>query len=413
MTKRTFTDRMIKALKPAPAGQRRDQWDGVVRGLGIRSSDKGNHVYVLSARFPGGKNPTRRTIADVGAISLPEARDRARRWLELIGRGIDPAIEVERQRLAEQRKHADTFASVAEAFFASHKFKAQRRGHVVERIARRELLPHWGGLPVTDISHRELRVLLLRVVDRGAARYAHNVYDAANAILNFAAAHDQIEINPCRLLKRNAILPTKKDRQRVLNDTELRAFWSATGQLDYPFGPFFRLLLLTGVRLNELLGARWREFDREAKTWTIPAERFKSNSQHIVPLSDDALQVLATLPQFTSGDFLFTTEFGRKPISSGGVGGAKYRLDRHMRDALGELVPFVSHDLRRTLRTRLSALVPEHVAELVIGHARKGISRVYDAHKYHDEKREALAKLAMLLRSIIDPPPANVVPLRA
>jgi integrase len=171
--------------------------------------------------------------------------------------------------------------------------------------------------------------------------------------------------------------------------------------------------LLTGVRLNELLGARWREFDREAKTWTIPAERFKSNSQHIVPLSDDALQVLATLPQFTSGDFLFTTEFGRKPISSGGVGGAKYRLDRHMRDALGELVPFVSHDLRRTVRTRLSALVPEHVAELVIGHARKGIARVYDAHKYHDEKREALAKWAMLLRSIIDPPPANVVPLRA
>ena len=74
----------------------------------------------------------------------------------------------------------------------------------------------------------------------------------------------------------------------------------------------------------------------------------------------------------------------------------------------------MSHDLRRTLRTRLCALkVQDHIAEMVIGHGRKGIARIYDQHRFEDEKCEALARWAMLLRSIVEPPPANVVELKA
>jgi integrase len=424
MAKRTLNDRTIKALKPAPAGQRRDLWDTVVPGLGIRSTDKGNHTYVLLSRFPGSRNPTRRSIAEVGALGLAEARSKARHWLALIAKGIDPNVEVERERLAEQRKQADTFAAVAEKFI-SRKLKTQRRGRAVERIVRNELLPHWGARPVTDISHRDIRELVERVVDRGAPTYAHNVFDAANAVLNFAATQDLIEANPARLLKRTAVIGPKRHRQRVLSDTELRAFWRASGRLDYPFGPFFRLLLLTGARLDELAGARWREVDPQRKAWTIPAERFKSDAEHMVPLTDDAMAVLATLPRFNSGDFLFSTAFGRKPVS--GFSKAKERLDRRMLRTLRalalqhgddpkeiQLKHFVNHDLRRTVRTRLSALkVQDHIAEMVIGHGRKGIARIYDQHRFEDEKREALAKWAMLLRSIVEPPPPNVVELKA
>jgi hypothetical protein len=70
--------------------------------------------------------------------------------------------------------------------------------------------------------------------------------------------------------------------------------------------------------------------------------------------------------------------------------------------------------LRRTLRTHLSALrIPDHVAELTIGHARQGLQRVYDVHRYETEMREALTLWAARLRSIVEPPPPNVVPLRA
>jgi integrase len=79
-----------------------------------------------------------------------------------------------------------------------------------------------------------------------------------------------------------------------------------------------------------------------------------------------------------------------------------------------ELRPWVIHDLRRTLRTHLSALrIPDHIAEMVIGHGRQGLQRVYDQHRYVDEMREALTLWAARLRSIVEPPPANVVAIKA
>jgi hypothetical protein len=78
-----------------------------------------------------------------------------------------------------------------------------------------------------------------------------------------------------------------------------------------------------------------------------------------------------------------------------GFGKAKARLDKHM----GGVPHFVIHDLRRTVRTRLSALTTYQIAELVIGHGKKGLARVYDQHEYLDEIPEALK--AARLRSIV------------
>ena len=424
MAKRALNDRIIKALKPAKAGQRDEIADAGMPGMVLRVTEKGTRTFALVARYPGSDNPTRRALGEYPALGLADARDKARRWLALVDKGIDPKIEAERERAAELRRNADTFAAAVEKLVA-RKLKTQRRGHVVEYIIRKELLPVWGARPITDISHRDIRDLLERVVDRGATSFAHNVLDAINVVFNFAAAQDMIEANPARLLQRSAIIGSKKPRQRVLGDSEIRAFWRAADQLDYPRGPFFKLLLLTGARLDELAGARWREFDLAAKKWTIPAERFKSDAEHVVPLSDDVLAVLATLPRFNSGDFLFSATFGKTRIR--GFTKVKRRLDEKMLTILREmaqsrsddpkaveLVPFVQHDLRRTVRTRLSALkVQDHIAEMVIGHGRKGIARIYDQHRFEDEKRDALTRWAMLLRSIVEPPPANVVELKA
>ena len=70
------------------------------------------------------------------------------------------------------------------------------------------------------------------------------------------------------------------------------------------------------------------------------------------------------------------------------------------------------HDIRRTVRTRLSSLrISERVAEMVIGHGKKGLARVYDQHEFQDEMREALELWAGQLRSIVNPRPAKIVPL--
>jgi integrase len=128
-----------------------------------------------------------------------------------------------------------------------------------------------------------------------------------------------------------------------------------------------------------------------------------------VPLSSDAVALLAALPRFANDDFLFSTTMGKTPVN--GFSKAKARLDKLIK---GEMTGWVLHDLRRTVRTRLSSLrVPEPVAEMVIGHARKGLARVYNQHQYLDEMREALELWAGRLRDIVTPPPANVVKLKA
>ena len=182
--------------------------------------------------------------------------------------------------------------------------------------------------------------------------------------------------------------------------------------IGYPFGTLYQLLLLTGARKSEMSDARWREFDLMKRIWTVPPERFKSNASHLVPLSDAAIAMLETLPHFTKGDHLFTTSYGEKPVS--GFSKAKTRVDALIREQLGTTPhSWVIHDIRRTVRTRMASLrVSDLVAEMVIGHGRKGIQRVYDQHTYEPEMREALELWAARLRDIVTPPPDNVVRMK-
>ena len=188
----------------------------------------------------------------------------------------------------------------------------------------------------------------------------------------------------------------------------------------------FRLLLVTGTRKTEAAGARWREFldldDPGKARWQIPAERFKSNATHLVPLSVDALALVATVPRWKHGDHLFSFSYGERPALA--LHQAKVRLDRWMLRYLRALTrlrggdpaqvklePWVVHDLRRVVRTKLAALeVNDTVAEACLGHGRRGLQRVYDLHGYLPQMRRALEAWAAELRRIVSPPPREQAP---
>jgi integrase len=170
--------------------------------------------------------------------------------------------------------------------------------------------------------------------------------------------------------------------------------------------------MLLGARLNEAAGARWSEFDFERKLWRVPAERFKSEREHVVPLTQEMLALLADLPRWPEGQYLFSVRRG-KPVRYG-YSHAKAKAEALVAKELGDTPPrWVLHDLRRTVRTRLSELgVPSDVAERVIGHEPQGLLRVYDRHSYSKEIRQPLERWNARLRAIVEPPPDNVVPLR-
>ena len=143
-----------------------------------------------------------------------------------------------------------------------------------------------------------------------------------------------------------------------------------------------------------------------------PARKDEGDAAHEVPLTDDAVALLKALPRFNNGDFVFSTTFGTGPVN--GFSTAKVKLDRAMAAELGHPVdPFVTHDIRRTMRTGLSALpIADIVRELVIAYSQPGLHDS-DQHSYRQEKLHALNLWAARLRDIIDPPTGNVRRLHA
>jgi integrase len=391
MTQRRLTDRTLQTLKPAVSGKRYQVMDIETRGLGVRVNDKGRTIFILVTRYPGKKTSARRTLGEYDTMSLAEAREKARNWRKLMGNGIDPRVDIERRKNEEARRQENSFASVAEDYFSHIKRQKLRRAREVESEMRRELVSRWAKRPITDITRHDVVAVVEETMKRSTWQ-AHHVLSYATRLFNWAIERGTygLESSPCDRMRPTRLIGPKDARTRILSDVELRTLWRVAGRLGYPFGPLIQILMLTGQRRSEVADARWSEFDFKRRLWNIPAARMKADAAHVVPLTPDVIAILETLPRFARGDYVFSTTFGAKPVN--GFSKAKKRLDKAMLAELGALPPFVLHDIRRTMRTGLS---------------------VYDQHAYIDEKRHALELWSARLRDIVQPAPANVVPLRA
>jgi integrase len=359
-----------------------------------------------------------------GALTLAEARDKARLWLDMMARGIDPAVDAERQRAEAQRQQAATFASLWSLFEANHTSKLAKAEEA--RRAGAAFCKLWGARPATDVQAAEIAGYIRRI--RGTPAEARNRLGHLSRFFSWAIGSGEFGVttNPCSVLRPKDLIGAKIARDRVLSDAELRAVWAACGgdwtaaalasarrrdrprddsrALAFPYGPIVRLLILTGQRLREVAEMRWSEVDLDAAMWTISAQRMKGGRTHEVPLAPVALSLLRSLPRF-AGDCVFSTTDGEKPVSA--FADAKKRLDHAsgVRD-------WVLHDLRRTFRTKLSALpIEDRVREQMIAHAAPGLHRVYDLHRYSDEKRMGFQLWENRLMTIVEPTPASVVSL--
>jgi hypothetical protein len=111
--RKTLTAKAIESLPAAEGGKRYDVLDAVVSGFGVRVMPTGRKSYFLLARFPGQKNPTRRTIAPVGRIELAQARETARGWLSELVAGADPAMRAAEKALTVAQAVSKTFCASA------------------------------------------------------------------------------------------------------------------------------------------------------------------------------------------------------------------------------------------------------------------------------------------------------------
>jgi integrase len=244
---------------------------------------------------------------------------------------------------------------------------------------------------------------------------ADYVLTTLRGLLNWHAVRSDDFVSPIRPgMARTTI--KGRARKRILSENEIRALWRAADEVGM-FGRYIQFVLLTATRRNE--AAHMRQAEIEAGEWTIPAPRYKTAIDHLIPLSSDAIAVLANVPKLGRGDLIFTPD-GKRPLS--GFGCRKEAFDRamleHLRkiaeeagdDPAGVLLErWTLHDLRRTARTLMSqAGIPSDHAEAALGHVKRGVEGTYDRHQYRAEKKAAFAKLAELIDRIVNPG-ANVV----
>ena len=410
-----LTDAKVRALRPDPTGEF-VQGDILVPGFGVRVRPSGRPVYIITKRLPGDAKPTRVTIGPITDMSLADAREKARTASAAVRRGVDvnrekrldvAAQKIERDRVRKVEVETGylpgTFGEAAERYIATE-CAALARGVEIAAIIRRHLLPAWGARPLDLLRRRDLTAALDPIIAAGRMQAAHKLREVAIRLVNWAADRGDIEVNYLATAsrgRRRAGILRRTRRDRVLTDDEIRAVWTACDGPGQPFGKVIRMALLLGQRRDEIAGMEWAELDLSRALWIIPAERYKTRIEHVVPLPASAVELLRGMPQVCDR-FVFSTVPGTR---FSGFSKAKARLDE-----ISGVREWRIHDLRRTMRTGLAGLgIAPDIAERVVGHVIGGVRGVYDRHAYLDEKRAALERWAAHLAGLIEPQPANVV----
>jgi integrase len=335
--RKNLTPTLTKGLKPAPEGERYQVMDAIVPSFGVRVTDRGHKTFIMKTRFPGHANPTRREIGNCATMNLADARQRARKWRELIDQGLDPAVEEERARQEAARQRAITFAAVAKDFIAQ-KLPGERKGKDVEREIRRDLMPRWENRPIASITDLDVLAIIKAKIPDGQVG-ARNLLALVKRFFLWVVAQREygVAISPCVMLRTSAIfgddLPGPRDR--ILTDDEVFAYWRATTRMPNPHQAVYRMLMLTALRLNEVADASWSEFDIRNRLWVVPAARMKGKNAgkkqarpHTVPLTDGAISILEGLPRFRGGAYAFSTTHGATAVWMGTK--PKERLERRM-----------------------------------------------------------------------------------
>jgi integrase len=477
MTKTSaLTAKAIERTKPGNV--RREIPDGGCAGLFLVVQPSGAKSWALRFRSPierdedgqrKAKKLTLGTFTDKASDAKPaighpltvgQAHMLATSVKEDIRRGIDPtAIRREEKAAAKVEAMTDNTVDAAMVGFLK-RYKGKKRQGL--RDSTRLLTAHylglkpdpekpgewlkrtnggvlkkWSGRSLTSITKRDAIVVLDKLVDAGNGVTANRTLTNLKTFFTWAVKQDMLIASPVATLDAVA---SEVSRERILSDLELTAAWKvATAWVADPknkndnFGRLVQLLILLGQRRDEIREATRIEFALDGAAvaidggtpwhgplWTLPAKRAKNGREHLIPLSEKAVEILKSCSKVKgSGYFLTTT--GTTPIS--GLSGAKKRFDKEMQAELRKadpayvLAPWTPHDLRRTFSSGLQRLgFPIEVIEECLNHksgTRSGVAGVYAKYRYLSEKTRAFEAWARHVDALANGRLTNnVVPFR-
>ncbi|MBI5444665.1 MAG: integrase arm-type DNA-binding domain-containing protein [Deltaproteobacteria bacterium] len=472
-----LTDAKVRTLKAKPG--RYEVSDSGRNGLVLRVTPNGIKTWVLRYRFddrfrrltlgtwgpndPGGPaeeagdraEAERLRRADQSNVSLAEARRRALEARSQISAGVDPGQAKQEAKISaragrDAERAAMTVAKLCSLYLDLWAKPNKRSWREDERQIHSDVAPtlkdpkspaRWDHLKAKDITRADVQALLDAIAARGAPVAANRMKALLSRLFRWALARSYVGSNPVAGIEQPA---REQPKDRVLNEAEVRTFWSgldATPLSDAVKGAL-RLILITGQRPGEVAGMRYEELTEEGGRvlWKIPGPRRKSGEAHIIPLSSLALEVVGDWKGRSGYVFEGPPRRAREPEEDEAQDPAPVTtrtLSQALRRSLGDpaeervkappkkrgkrkrvlisVAEFSAHDLRRTAATLMTnAGVSGLVKPLILGHAPQDITRkVYDLYDYLDEKTRALDAWARRLRIIAaGEEPEKVIRLR-
>jgi integrase len=387
-----LTDKNIKLL-PTPERGNQITYDTDVKGFGVRITAAGGRAFVLNYRRRSDGVERRYTIGSVPEWNVAAAREEAKRLKRDIDGGSDPVGE------HKELRDAPTVADLCDRFQEEHLPRKRASTQADYRsIIRGHIRPALGKRKVAALTFDDVDALHRAITKEGSPYRANRTVAILSKMLSLAVQWRLRSDNPAKGIERN----DEAKRRRYLSNEELLRLLSAfAAHDDQQAANIFGLLLLTGARRGEVLGAKWADIDIENGVWTKPGATTKQRTEHRVPLSAPARQLLAGIER-TDSPYVFP---GRTGGHRAEVKGNWARICK-----AADITGLRIHDLRHSYASQLaSAGVGLHVIGALLGHTQPQTTHRY-AHLFDDPLRQATERVGAILSG---KPSGEVVPLKA
>ena len=297
-----LNDRQIKHSKPKDKPYKLT--DG--NGLYLHITPAGGKLWRLKYRIDGKEKTL--SIGKYPHLSLVEAREAAENARKMKAQGIDPSQAKQQAKAERQAALLNTFEHIARDWHQNNisRWKPNHAQRIM-RYLEKDVFPYIGSHPIQELRVAHIKQVLDAITARGVAETAEKIRQWINKIFNYALMLERVDGNPASALM-GYIQPKTTEHMPALPREELTEFYRRLLQVDAE--PQNRLCLMLLVlcfpRNTEIRGGEWKEINWQTKTWTIPASRMKRPREHLIPLSDWAMELLQELHQLTGkGRFMF------------------------------------------------------------------------------------------------------------
>lgn len=300
--KQTFVESASTKDKPKV-----DYFDTDVTGLLLKVLNSGKKSYYLRYQDDRGRQREKR-FADASVVTLKEARRKAKDLLAQIGLGHDPFEE--KATLKAVPTFGDFVINTYLPFIQGYK----RSWETDECLLRNHVLPRLGKLHLDEITRSDMVEVFSQHREGHKPSSTNRVIILCRYIFNCSLNWEVAGItsNPTNKIP---LYPENNKRERYLTIVEAKRLYEALEESPSPhLKPIITMLLLTGARRNEVLKARWIDFDLANRQWKI--EFNKSGKTRYVPLSDGVLTLLKQLSISRSGPYLFPNPKTGEPFVS-------------------------------------------------------------------------------------------------